>query len=432
MFRATINSINGVSVSISYQTGTTPEIRNFEIHNDWYWYALPTITFSYPDNEIKFIVNEGALDKIVISTNWKKSYPADALSYNLDTDGDGIPDCEEVQRFGSNPSNDNTDGDSIKDGDDWFTPPEWESKDELILAWSTSASLEGFLTSIIKAAVDTVKVKISVDKNYPAIKNDAITKLTNAGIPLTNIVFHEVDTPDYSTWMRDYGPIFVMNTDNNIGVFDWQYQSGSGGDHYPLAYATDYGYRYLGEGSQGLYLDGGRFQTDGTYAYADTLFSSDEKSEIEAKYGLRDVRTVVTDPLLYHLDLYVYITSPNTVIVADSILDSGEHQDIAADNAAIQFEQWGFTVYRVKSPHLGVTLPTYANALVINDIVLVPQYYHDGGTNEVTKDMDNDAKAIFQLAFPGKTIIGIDAYYAILNAGAIHCVAVTLPRVPWT
>jgi agmatine/peptidylarginine deiminase len=68
---------------------------------------------------------------------------------------------------------------------------------------------------------------------------------------------------------------------------------------------------------------------------------------------------------------------------------------------------------------------------VINDIVLVPQY-HDGGTDGVTKEMDDDAKAIFQLAFPGKTIIGIDASYAILYGGAIHCVAVTLPRVPWT
>jgi agmatine/peptidylarginine deiminase len=60
-------------------------------------------------------------------------------------------------------------------------------------------------------------------------------------------------------------------------------------------------------------------------------------------------------------------------------------------------------------------------------------YYHPGLVNGATQEMDSYALTVFQMAFPGKIIIGIDsAYLMYYDLGAIHCAAMTLPSVPWT
>ncbi|MFO8024741.1 agmatine/peptidylarginine deiminase [Thiohalophilus sp.] len=67
----------------------------------------------------------------------------------------------------------------------------------------------------------------------------------------------------------------------------------------------------------------------------------------------------------------------------------------------------------------GKRLPaSYANFLVINDAVLVPQY---------GDDRDQAACAQLQTAFPDRQIIGIDCRPLIEQFGSLHCLTMQLP-----
>lgn len=58
---------------------------------------------------------------------------------------------------------------------------------------------------------------------------------------------------------------------------------------------------------------------------------------------------------------------------------------------------------------------TFTNALIINDLVLVPQYYNTA--------LNNEAISVYQQAMPGYDIIGIDMEDVIPASGAIHCIS---------
>ncbi|MDH5694200.1 MAG: agmatine deiminase family protein, partial [Gammaproteobacteria bacterium] len=68
----------------------------------------------------------------------------------------------------------------------------------------------------------------------------------------------------------------------------------------------------------------------------------------------------------------------------------------------------------------GDRLPlSYANYLIINDAVLVPQY----GVSQ-----DKQALDIIAQAHPGREMIAIDALPAIKQGGSIHCLSMQLPK----
>jgi agmatine/peptidylarginine deiminase len=62
---------------------------------------------------------------------------------------------------------------------------------------------------------------------------------------------------------------------------------------------------------------------------------------------------------------------------------------------------------------------TYANFLILNDVVLIPTY-------QVAQD--ELAIAQLQLAFPNKKVIGIDCKALILQHGSLHCISMQYPK----
>ncbi len=62
---------------------------------------------------------------------------------------------------------------------------------------------------------------------------------------------------------------------------------------------------------------------------------------------------------------------------------------------------------------------TYANFLVINGAVLVPQYDQP--------DLDREAMLVVKEAFPGRQMIGIDARTIIRQHGSVHCMTMQFP-----
>lgn len=63
----------------------------------------------------------------------------------------------------------------------------------------------------------------------------------------------------------------------------------------------------------------------------------------------------------------------------------------------------------------GVRLPaTYANFLIMNDVVLMPTYD--------CEEKDNAAKGVLQMAFPDRRIVGVDCRVLVKQHGSLHCV----------
>jgi agmatine/peptidylarginine deiminase len=63
---------------------------------------------------------------------------------------------------------------------------------------------------------------------------------------------------------------------------------------------------------------------------------------------------------------------------------------------------------------------TYANFLIMNDIVLMP-FYND-------PEVDEEAKAQLQKAFPEKDIVGVDCSPLIRQHGSLHCITMQYPE----
>ncbi len=63
---------------------------------------------------------------------------------------------------------------------------------------------------------------------------------------------------------------------------------------------------------------------------------------------------------------------------------------------------------------------TYANFLIMNNVVLLP-FYND-------KERDEEAKNQLQKAFPGREVIGVDCSALIRQHGSLHCITMQYPE----
>ena len=122
--------------------------------------------------------------------------------------------------------------------------------------------------------------------------------------------------------------------------------------------------------------------------------------------------------------------SDTAVIIGDFEGVNGSGQDDLTNNAATYMEGEGYTVYRVPSWNSGATHYTYTNAVIMNELVMVPTYgtTNGGSGSSAYNDEDAEALAVFQAAFPNKTLVQIDCSSIIGSAGAIHCIMMHAAR----
>ena len=427
------------------------------------------------DCNLLFDINMNDVDGDKV-TYWREENNYHTNPISDDTDKDGLKDDEEIFVYGINPNDPDIDDDGIMDGDDWITPTEWGFKDELILTWPYKYSDEGYKdlwpvwAKIIEKAspyVPIIKITIGAEAYKQEIK-DCYHTLTGKDLP-SNVEFFKYSTTKF--WLRDYGPQFVAKRNDKLGVINWTYplisgaissansseftisyednQHGGGGadpnNLYPRGYYQEYQELFSTYISSNLKLSGGNFQTDGngigyvsniTYENNNATTEEDIRNEIKERYNLKEVRVLPKLPQndeTGHIDMYFYITSPDTVIVAKFPEDIGDNEKSldtnyeVAEYAVEQFKSWGFKVYRVETPadgggKYGPFVYSYTNAIILNDIVLIPSFSGYDILNE-------DAREIFKEIFPEKKIISINSSVLIERYGAIHCITLSRPPV---
>ncbi|MBT2746073.1 MULTISPECIES: agmatine deiminase family protein [unclassified Lysobacter] len=308
--------------------------------------------------------------------------------------------------------------------------------------------IESTWVAMTKALVASENVHIVV---YDAAEQTRVRNmLTAAGVALSNVSFLIRPTDD--VWVRDNGPIFVYDRNDQLTITDWGF-NGWGldapyrkDDTVPATVAARLGLPRVDLND--VVLEGGAIEVDGRGVLMATRSSTREAnrnaalSEAELEAVLADQLGVskfiwldgapggkddITD---MHIDGFARFGTPNTLVTMsrDDLREWGlssadvdrVYRASDVDDAAYRIVQLPLTTRNVVTSY-GYALGykgSYVNYYVGNTVVLVPEY----------KDAnDTVAKSILQGLYPGRSVIGIDVRNLYRNGGMVHCVTQQQP-----
>jgi len=270
-----------------------------------------------------------------------------------------------------------------------------------------------------------------------------VTELNNAGVPLGNIDYYVHQTDD--VWIRDNGPMFVYDQDNDLVILDWGFNGWgfdtpySKCDVIPQSVSADIGIPLIDLNA--MVLEGGAIEHDGNgtmFATRSSVTDSSRNptlSETEIENYLTTFMGIdrfiwldgvvgqdITD---MHIDGFVKFANDSTIVTMDStdldywLVNPAEIETIyGATNANGNSYQLVFVpltqtnVITTYGSNLGYK-GSYVNYYIANDVVLVPTY-----------NDPNDAVALntIQGLYPGRTVIGVDVRNLYAYGGMIHCI----------
>jgi agmatine deiminase len=333
------------------------------------------------------------------------------------------------------------------------TAAEWEEVEVLTISWTGYPCIQ---KQIVEAASAECLV-IVFSENPSATENYLTGGACGGALDMTNVQI--VDGEYDSVWIRDYGANTVYGSWNDDRVLvDWMYNRPRPDDDViPDLLAETLGLELYSTTASpdDLMNTGGNWMSDGFgTAFASELvvdendggttwwtdFPDHTAAEIdEIIQNYHGVHTYIKMPTLpydgiHHIDMHMKLLDESTLLVS-------EYPEGVADgpqiNANIDYvlsnftTRWGtaFDVKRIPSPpEQGWGFPdqngyylTYANAVFVNNTVLLPTYY---------TEYDTTALRIYEELLPGYEIVGIDcdgsAEPIIAASGAIHCITHTV------
>jgi len=290
-------------------------------------------------------------------------------------------------------------------------------------------------------ALSRAGVTIYMWVNTTAQRDDALSYLNQQGAPVGHIEW--VVEKTNSVWIRDYGPQFVYDDNSNAwGVVDFHYaNSRPDDDDTPLFISQAAGVpRVNRQTTDVVYTEGGNLNHDGLgcVIYSQRTYSQNsgvnpaviDQRVLSAFQSHANI--VPQDPTLDmtgHVDMFLKIVDEDTILVAEYAPNQKDYQILENCAALMAASTNGngdpWNVVRIPQPdvyYIFFIIPvvrTYTNSLVANDVVLFTSF----GIN-----LDQDAYAIYQQVYPGKTLYAIDASAIIRSGGAWHCVTMEFPN----
>ena len=332
-------------------------------------------------------------------------------------------------------------------------PAEWESHAATWLTWPRREGISfrdiydripPVFASMVRAISPHEEVHINVWDE--SMDTEARSVLHDYGALNEQVYFHHFQA--YEPWVRDHGPLFVVN-ESSRAITDWGYNAW--GEKYP-PYDLDNQipsqiakFRSLERFHPEMILEGGSIDVNGCGTLLTTgscLLNPNRnpnlsKNEIEQR--LRDFlgatnilwleAGIVGDDTDGHVDDLVRFTNPNTLVAAIEEDPADENYDVLKKNLkCLQTtkDQDGkpFTIIKLPMPspvmHEGERLPaSYTNFYVTNGSVLIPTYRDE-----------NDMKAIAILGdlFSNREIVGIDSTDLAWGLGSLHCLTMQEPK----
>lgn len=336
-----------------------------------------------------------------------------------------------------------------------FFPPEWYPQSAIQLTWPHPNTDWDYMLEEVTACYVNIAVEILKRQKLIVVCHNAETvkyELKKHKDLFPNLTLVELPTND--TWARDHSGISVINNGKKQ-VYDFTFNG------WGLKFASNYDNQI----SRGLFkngifksdvelinkkdfaLEGGALESDGKgtllttsecllSANRNSFMSKDEiEKYLKEAFGLNkilwlDHGYLSGDDTDSHIDTLARYCDEHTIVYVKCEDKNDEHYEALTK---MEEQLKTFTDYQ-GNPYKLISLPmakavydednerlpaTYANFLIMNDVVLLP-FYND-------QERDTEAKEKLEIAFPTREIIGIDCSSLIRQHGSLHCITMQYP-----
>ncbi len=269
---------------------------------------------------------------------------------------------------------------------------------------------------------------------YDEVEKNRITRLLeDAGVDMSRIDFLIEKTED--VWVRDNGPIFVHDQNNNLVITNWEFNGwGEKADYYHdnqipshVSNTID-----ISKVDVNMVLEGGAIEVDGEGTLMATRSSilndnrnpglSQAQAETFFRHYLGVTNFIWLDGIAgqditdYHIGGFARFVQGNVLLThaREYMVSPNEYEVLSTARNAN-----GELYTRVELPIAINVEGSYMNYYVGNEVVLVPNY------NAPT---DSEANAILQGLYPERKVVGINVTELWKDGGAIHCVTQQQPK----
>ncbi|WP_036904201.1 agmatine deiminase family protein [Prevotella sp. AGR2160] len=345
---------------------------------------------------------------------------------------------------------------------DFILPPEWDRQSGIMLTWPHEhTDWKPYLQEITEtflqlADIITRHEKLIIATPEPEKVEKQLKDRLNEE-QMKKVKCYAVDTDD--TWARDHGPITLVSTGKahvwQVPIHMLDFNFNGWGEKYPydkdnrinlqLYYAG--AFKAVLENHTDFTLEGGAIESDGKGSIFTTsmcmlaphrnepLTKKDIDERLRILFHAQRVVWIdhghlIGDDTDGHIDTIVRLAPNDTLLY----IEPGDKSDPQHDDFVKLEEQLKTLRTLDGKPYRLIPLPmpdaiydgddrlpaTYANFLIINGAVIVPTYGQP--------EKDERAKEQIQKAFPGRTVIGVDARTVIRQHGSIHCLTMQLPK----
>lgn len=315
------------------------------------------------------------------------------------------------------------------------TPPEYALNKAILMRWVGNA-LQTSITVEVTQRDERAQIWMFVRTQTE--ENSVRTTLSTAGANLDRVRFFLQNctvNSNCSIWARDYGPRFI-NADQEWAIIDHTYDrpTRTQDNALPGVVAAELGVPIhllplrQGGGNYHSFGNGEAFVTTHILTENPSV-SAAQVEQLFAAYQGVDLSLTPEFPQSFdstrHIDMWMLPVDDQTVIIGEYPDTGGIYAQPrqVTESVAAELRGRGYTVLRTPGRNIGGVHYTYTNSVIVNDIVLVCQFFN----NPTISALNADALAVFAQAFPSKDIIPINCSGIISASGAAHCIVKHVP-----
>ncbi len=308
---------------------------------------------------------------------------------------------------------------------------EYEPMQGILIAWEGDATWKNILARMGARITNEGDADLYVVLDTSSEQSSAASTLNSFGTNMSRVQYG-VRTTD-TIWCRDYGPRYIYEG-NVRAVVDHTYnRNRPADDALNVWWAGTFKHHPFYD--NGLIHGGGNYHLDALdNSFCTRLVVNENPTLTETQIHDRwetfqSVDTTFFDPFptsidsTQHIDMWMQVIADDKIIISDWPLASGSTQDNICDSAAATLTGRGYTVYRIPAVRASNVHYTFTNAVMCNDIVMIPSY-----TNATASQYNDDALTAFQTALPDKQIFQIPSQDIVSAAGVLHCIVMHVPE----
>ena len=308
-------------------------------------------------------------------------------------------------------------------------PAEWERQRALLVAYPHQESDWLPYLDEIRSFYDEFITIVSRYQEVIVLSEEKLS-FTNSKYPI-----HIVPISTNDTWVRDYGPITVKEK-GKTKLLDFIFNGW--GLKYPANLDNLVNRRLFATKKLGFVLEGGSIDSNGEGVLLTTsrcLLEANRNPHLnKAQIETYLKQTLGANTILWldhgylegddtdgHIDMLARFVAPDTLAYVGCDDPKDPHFK-ELQKMKEQLQSFGYNLVELPWVHpiyyQGQRLPaTYANFVIINGAVLVPQY---------GDPKDKEAIKTLTSCFPNRDVIGVDATILIRQGGALHCCSMNL------